>query len=154
MASGHPFLAKLGPGGTDSPRFGMVQDCLWDSKEQYRKWTAQLISAPRFCMGPDCLWKARSNSSELSCTFSVLLLAVPEAVSSNTKMRRRSIVQSILGTNGTHRKYLKKYFKVLKVTYEWHIDILTYQYQYVKYRDCKCEDFGASRSTVVFLNND
>ena len=31
---GHPFLAKLGPGGTDSPCFGMGQDCLWDSEEQ------------------------------------------------------------------------------------------------------------------------
>ena len=35
--SGHPLLAKLGPGGTDSPCFGMGQDCLWDSEEQHRK---------------------------------------------------------------------------------------------------------------------
>ena len=36
-ASGHPLLAKLGPGGTDSPCFGMGPDCLWDSEEQQRK---------------------------------------------------------------------------------------------------------------------
>ena len=48
----------------------------------------------------------------------------------------------------------KKYFKVLKVTYQLHTDILTYQYQHVKYRDSKCKDFGAPRSTVVLLNND
>ena len=37
LALGHPLLAKLGPGGTDSPRFDMGQDCLWDSEEQHRK---------------------------------------------------------------------------------------------------------------------
>ena len=30
MIIGHPFLEKLGPSGTDSPRFGMGQDCLWE----------------------------------------------------------------------------------------------------------------------------
>ena len=30
---GAPGPAKLGPGGTDSPCFIMVQDCLWNSKE-------------------------------------------------------------------------------------------------------------------------
>ena len=29
-ASGHPFLAKLGPGGTGSLHFCIGQDCLWD----------------------------------------------------------------------------------------------------------------------------
>ena len=38
---------------------------------------------------------ARSNVAELNCLFSVLLLAVPEAVSSHTKTRSRSAVQSI-----------------------------------------------------------
>ena len=38
---------------------------------------------------------ARSNKAELSCLFSVLLLAVPEAVLSHSKIRRRSAVQSI-----------------------------------------------------------
>ena len=33
-SSGHPVLAKLGPGGTDSPRCCMGRDCLWDSEEQ------------------------------------------------------------------------------------------------------------------------
>ena len=33
---------------------------------------------------------ARSNIAELSCLFSVLLLAVPESVSSHPKMRSRS----------------------------------------------------------------
>ena len=37
IASGHPLLAKPGPGGTDSPRFGMGRDCLLDSEEQHRK---------------------------------------------------------------------------------------------------------------------
>ena len=37
----------------------------------------------------------RSNNAELSCLFSVLLLNVPEAVSSHTKTRSRSAVQSI-----------------------------------------------------------
>ena len=34
-----------------------------------------------------------------------------------------------------------------------HINILTYQYRYVKCRGAHRGDFGASRSTVVFLNN-
>ena len=38
---------------------------------------------------------ARINIAEQSCLFSVLLLAVPEAASSHTKMRSRSAVQSI-----------------------------------------------------------
>ena len=62
-ASGHPFLAKLGLGGSDSPCFGMGQDCLWDSEEQHRKWTAQLMSAPRSCMGQDCLWDRKEQHS-------------------------------------------------------------------------------------------
>ena len=61
--SGHPLLAKLGPGGTDSPRFGMGQNCLWDSEEQHRKLTAQLISAPHFGMGRDCLWDSEEQHS-------------------------------------------------------------------------------------------
>ena len=61
--SGHALLAKLGPGGTDSPRFRMGQDCLWNSKEQNRKWTAQLFSAPRFGMGRDCLWDSEEQHS-------------------------------------------------------------------------------------------
>ena len=35
-ASGHPFLAKLGPGGTDSPRFLKARDCLWHMEEPHR----------------------------------------------------------------------------------------------------------------------
>ena len=40
---------------------------------------------------------ARSNiGNGMECIFSVLLIAVPEAVSSHTKVRSRSAVQSIL----------------------------------------------------------
>ena len=35
-----------------------------------------------------------------------------------------------------------------------HINISTYQYQYVKCRGAHFEDLGASRGTVVFLKND
>ena len=38
-----PGPAKPEPGGTDSPRFCIGRDCLWDSKEQQREQTAQLI---------------------------------------------------------------------------------------------------------------
>ena len=68
QAWGHLVPAKLGPGGTDSPHFCMGQDCLWDSEEQ----------------------------NGMECIFSVLLLAVPEAVLSHTKTRSRSAVQFIL----------------------------------------------------------
>ena len=74
--SGHPLLAKLGPCGTDSPRFGMGRDCLWDSEEQHRKLTAQLISAPRFCMGRDCLWDSEGcvcHRYIVSVTYSLCL---------------------------------------------------------------------------------
>ena len=30
----HRGTLSIGPGGTDSPRFCMGQDCLWDSEEQ------------------------------------------------------------------------------------------------------------------------
>ena len=35
-----PVPSEARPGGTDSPHFCMGPDCLWDSKEQHRKWTA------------------------------------------------------------------------------------------------------------------
>ena len=55
-----PFLAKIGPGGTDSPHFCMGRDCHWDSEEQHRKWTAQ----PCFCMGQDCLSDSKEQHRE------------------------------------------------------------------------------------------
>ena len=63
-----------------------VQDCLWDSKEHKESWS---LFAPCFSMERNCLWDSEGNTE-------VLLLAVREAVSSHTKVRSRSNVQSIL----------------------------------------------------------
>ena len=52
------------------------------------------------------------------------------------------------------KEVVKKVLQSTKSGVNRHIDILTYQYQYVKCRGVHCKDFGASRSTVVFLNND
>ena len=105
--SGHPFLAKLGPVGTDSPHFCTGQDCLWDSKNQHRKWAAQLICFlflygtrlhlgqrgatqgtewnvySLFCSGPI----QKQGVDQLCSPFSVLLLAALEAISSHAKVR-------------------------------------------------------------------
>ena len=93
------------------------RDCLWDSEEQDREWTAQLICslslyATRLPLGqrgakrwidiPFHSLCCSSLSQRQSCPiqkrgadqlyspFYVLLLAVPDAVSSHTKVRRIS----------------------------------------------------------------
>ena len=72
----------------------MQQDCLWDSKEQDWEWTAQLICF--FVWDKTASGTARSKTESIhSISFPMLLLAVPEAVSSHTKIRSRSAVQSI-----------------------------------------------------------
>ena len=96
-ALGHPFLAKLGPGGTDSPHFCMGRDCLWDSEEQHRKWTAQLICSLFLC-GTRLPLGQRGATQGMECNvyFFDLLLTVPEAVLSHAKIRSRSAVKSNL----------------------------------------------------------
>ena len=51
------------------------------------------------------------------------------------------------------QEILKKVLQNTNSGKNWHIDILTYQYWYVKYRGGHYWDFGVSRSTVEFLNN-
>ena len=51
------------------------------------------------------------------------------------------------------QEVLKKVLHITNSGRNWHIDILTYQYWYVKYRGGHYWDFGVSRSTVEFLNN-
>ena len=51
------------------------------------------------------------------------------------------------------QEVLKKVLQITNSGRNWHIDILTYQYWYVKYRGGHYWDFGVSRSTVEFLNN-
>ena len=59
-------------------------------------------------------------------------------------------IGTLCGTCGT-QEVLKN---VLQSGLNPHDDILTYQYQYVKCRESHCEDFGESRGSLVFLNND
>ena len=73
----------------------MGLDCLWDSEEQHKNGLYSW-SSHSFCIRQDCLYDSESNiGNGMECILSVLLLAVPEAVSSHTKMRSRSAVQSI-----------------------------------------------------------
>ena len=51
------------------------------------------------------------------------------------------------------QEILKKVLQITKSEKNWHIDILTYQYWYVKYKGGHYGNFGVSRSTVEFLNN-
>ena len=51
------------------------------------------------------------------------------------------------------QEILKKVLQNTNSGKNWHIDILTYQYWYVKYKGGHYWDFGVSRSTVEFLNN-
>ena len=74
----------------------MGQDSLWDSKELDWEWTVQLICSSFFVFDKPASWTARSKTKNIhSIPFPRLLLAVPEAVSSHTKTRSRSAVQSI-----------------------------------------------------------
>ena len=101
--------------------FGMGRDCLWDSDVQDWEWTTQLICSS-FLYGtrlPLGQWGAKQiiyipfhslccsllfqrqthpiqkqGPDQLCSPFSVLLLAVPEAVSSHTKVRRISSTRS------------------------------------------------------------
>ena len=82
---GHPLLAKLGPGGTDFPRFGMGQDCLWDSEEHS---TADLLLV--LVWDETASGTARSKTETRQLSSALLLLAVPEAASSHTITRSRN----------------------------------------------------------------
>ena len=62
-------------------------------------------------------------------------------------------IWTLSATFATQEVLKKKVLPSTKSGLSGHIDILTYQYQYVKCRGAHCKDFGASRGTVVFLNN-
>ena len=62
-------------------------------------------------------------------------------------------IGTLCGTCGT-QEVLKKVLQSTNSGLNQHIDISTYQYQYVKCRGAHCKDFGVFRGTVVFLNND
>ena len=69
---GTPYLAKLGPDGTDSPRFCMGRDCLWDSEEPQKGETEQLICSSllygtRLPLGQRGATKCRSVE-QISCS--------------------------------------------------------------------------------------
>ena len=90
----HPFLAKLGLGGTDSPHFCMGRDCLWDSEEQNREWNRMYILcfAPRCPRGSLVPYK---NGEQISCAVhfqSCFLLSQRQSVSSHTEVRSISSV--------------------------------------------------------------
>ena len=93
-ASGHPFLAKLGLGGTDFPHFCMGQDCLWDSKEQNREWNMMHI----LCFAPRCPRGSLvpySNGEQISCAVhfqSCFSVSQRQSVSSHTEVRSISSV--------------------------------------------------------------
>ena len=89
-ASGHPFLAKLGLGGSDSPLFCMRRDCLWDSEEQNREWNR--MYAPRCPRGSLVPYK---NGEQISCAVhfqSYFSLSQRQSVSSHTEVRSISSV--------------------------------------------------------------
>ena len=100
MSIGAPGPAKLGPGGTDSPRFCMGP--MLRQLEQRIKCSALLN--PRFNLsfvGPlgqkgsyhqQCAPHCSRGADQMCSLFSVLLLAVPEAVSSHIKVRSRTAV--------------------------------------------------------------
>ena len=71
------------------------------------------------------------NKDSLSAVFAKFQDCY-QAVLDTLQKDRKTVVQTVL-TGSTRKKYLK----VLKVTYQWHIEILIYQYKYEKYRDGK-----------------
>ena len=68
--------------------FIMGRDCFWDRKEQHREWNGMYIP----CFAPPCprgslVPYKKLGADQLCSQFSVLILAVAEAVSSYTKVR-------------------------------------------------------------------